>query len=135
MKKSEDIENLGLEDLEAIAGDQSVKIPPTLDGRIADTLTAAVMAEESENRQPESTRIVRYSIIGSVAAAAAGLALILIPGNSPRDTYDDPAAAYAQLEKTFSLISSKISEGVEIASEAKPIVEKTNNVINRINGK
>ncbi|MBO4498655.1 MAG: hypothetical protein J5732_00175 [Bacteroidaceae bacterium] len=135
MKQLEEVENMSLETLETIAGDQSVKIPPTLDGIIADTLTAAALSEKGGTGYRKRTPIARYCIVGSAAAAAAGLAIILTLGNSPRDTFDDPAIAYAQLEKTFSLMSSKINAGIEIASEAKPVIEKTNEAINKINGK
>ena len=40
-------------------------------------------------------------------------------------TFDDPLLAYAELEKTFSYISSKVDRGLDLASAAEPALEKT----------
>ena len=43
--------------------------------------------------------------------------------DEPKDTFDDPKQAYAELERTMSLISSKMQQGMELASEAVPVIE------------
>ncbi len=73
---------------------------------------------------PKSAQTVRRLILATTTAAAC-LAVFLTVRNQPKDTFDDPHLAYAELEKTFSYISSKVDKGLEIASEAEPVFTKT----------
>ena len=59
------------------------------------------------------------------------MGLILAIPSQPKDTFSDPELAYAEIEKTFLYISSKMDRGLEIASEAEPVLETANNAINR----
>lgn len=72
-------------------------------------------------------------------AAAAAIALLLIlprPGQSQlKDTYDDPELAYAQIEETFKLISSKMADGVALAAESGKQAGKPAQIIDKINRK
>ena len=67
-----------------------------------------------------------------VAAAAA---LVLVPHGGPKDTFDDPYLAYAEVEKAFQTISEKMSAGVEIAREARTVSETTQNILDKIQSK
>lgn len=130
MKRIEDIENLDLEALEAAALEESVAIPEGLKERIEATLAARTFAE------PEPRPVRRRWVPYAAAAAAAALVLLLIlPSrlSNPKDTFDDPRLAYAQVEKTFQLISDKMAPGVEKAAEARTIAEKPLNILEKIN--
>ncbi len=133
MKQIEEIEKMSLEALETQAGDCSVKIPPTLNTGIARALTAAAAAGKLRQEEGKSHRAARYSIVGLITATAAGLLLLFTVGRRPHDTFDNPAEAYAQLERTLSYMTSKVAQGMDIASEANPVIEKTNGVINNLN--
>lgn len=128
MKSIEDIRNMSIEALEAIADDASVKAPESLNGRLEDAMTAVSLKKEKSTR-----RSVYYAAFGTLAAAAAGLAVLLSLPTQPKDTFTDPAEAYAELEKTFSYISRKVEMGRSIVEEAEPAMEMTSNIIDKIN--
>ena len=133
MKRIEDIEKLGPEEFEKILSDSSVKVPENLGRRIEDALTAA-QAVKSTRKSP--------SWKFAIAPAAAAVAAALIGGvnyqNSsrmPADTFEDPAAAYAELERTFGYISSKINTGRELTDAALSQTGKASQIIENINKK
>lgn len=126
MKRIEDIERLSIDDLENRAKGCMVEVPSDLSNRVK----AAIAVSELYERRKPTHPAVRI-ISGAFAIAAACLAVILIVSQRPEDTYSDPKLAYAELEKTFGYISSKMNKGFEIASTAEPVIEKTNNVINK----
>ena len=66
-----------------------------------------------------------YAVGTVLIALAASLAVILSLPRQPKDTFDDPMLAYAEIEKTFSYITSKMNRGMDLASEAGPVLEKT----------
>ena len=64
------------------------------------------------------------------------LALVLLKPemqkNTLQDTFDDPYMAYAQVEKAFAEISNKMSMGVEMVAQAKPLAEKPMEILNNV---
>ena len=52
--------------------------------------------------------------------------------NTLQDTFDDPYMAYAQVEKAFAEISNKMSMGVEMVAQAKPLAEKPMEILNNV---
>jgi len=131
MKRSEDIENLGLEELERMADESAVKVPDDLFGKVEDAILASALMEEEKARAAVRRPLSGYAIGGILAAAVASLVLLLSLPHAPKDTFDDPLVAYAELEKTFSYISSKVDRGLDIAAEAEPAIEKTTGALNR----
>jgi len=130
MKRLEDIENLSLEELERISDDKSVKVPEGVSASLEDAVAATAVAEQGTAgsvRRP----VAGYALGGVLAAAVAGLAIVLSLPRAPKDTFDDPLMAYAELEKTFSYISSKVDRGLELAAEAEPAFEKTAGTLNK----
>ena len=136
MKRIEDIEKMGLEELEAAAMGEKVEVPQGLAGRIQERILAAELAKELPVRKPkvQRKRILQYS--GITAAAVVVLALVLLkPGmekDTLQDTFDDPYMAYAQVEKAFAEISSKMSLGVEMVAQVKPLAEKPMEILNNV---
>lgn len=126
MKTLEEIEKLDFSQLEAYAADRSVEAPTDL----MDKIKAAGLAQamNSGNRKKIIPSAWRPALAGALAAAA-GLAIVLSIPRQPEDTFDDPRLAYAELERTFDLISSKVDKGLELAGEAGPIIEKTNDIL------
>ncbi len=120
MKHIEDIEKMSVEELISIAEDMPVEVPDDLDKNISE----AIMAQAALADIPKAAQTVRRLILATTAAAAC-LTVFLTVRNQPKDTFDDPHLAYAELEKTFSYISSKVDKGLEIASEAEPVFTKT----------
>lgn len=126
MKTLEEIEKLDFSQLEAYAEDRSIEAPADLMDRIKAAGLAQAM--KPDNRKKRVLSAWRPALAGALAVAA-GLAIVLSIPRQPEDTFDDPRLAYAELERTFNLISSKVDKGLEIAGEAGPIIEKTNEAL------
>lgn len=107
-----DIQDMNFEELAAIAGDKSVPVPENLRKDISTALDTLELV--SNGRSGHTRRLITVcSIAASIALCAfAGMELI---GQEPRpeDTFDDPYLAYAQLEKAFDLISTKMQDVAE----------------------
>lgn len=133
MKRQEDIERIDLEELERIASDSSVQVPESLHRRIEDALTAACAVKSVPDR-----KVWRFALIPAAVAVAAALMVGLnyqSASRVPADTFTDPQAAYAELERTFGYISSKINAGREMTDAALSQVDKASRIIDSINKK
>ena len=136
MKRIEDIEKMGLEELEAAAMGEKVEVPQGLAERIQERILAAELAKELPVRKPkvQRKRILQFS--GIAAAAVVVFALVLLkPGmqkDSLQDTFEDPYMAYAQVEKAFAEISNKMSIGVEMVAQTKPLAERPMEILNNV---
>lgn len=131
MKRIEDIEKLGPEEFERILSDSSVKVPENLGRQIEDALTAA-QTVKSTRRNPNW----KFAIAPTAVAIAAALIVGVNYQNSsrmPADTFDDPAAAYAELERTFGYISNKIGTGRKLTDAALSQANKASQIIENIN--
>jgi hypothetical protein len=128
MKRLEDIERMSPEELDRIAGASGAEIPADLGERLGNAVLAAAAAEDGRSAR-RSTRF-GYAAGAVTAVALASLAIVLSLPHAPKDTFDDPLLAYAELEKTFSYISSKVDRGLDIAAVAEPAIEKTTGAIN-----
>lgn len=125
------IENDILE-LKAIAEDSSISAPEGLKDEIASSLDTLSFLDEKPLRKP-----LTYAL-----SVAASLVLILGIGlnlgthrydRMPEDTFSDPYLAYAELEKTFEMISSKMDKGLSIAQEAENVLAKTSEIMEKMN--
>lgn len=133
MKRREDIERIDLEELEKIASDSSVSVPESLHRRVEDALTAACAVKSVPGR-----KAWRFALIPAAVAVAAALTVGLnyqSASRMPADTFTDPQAAYAELERTFGYISSKINAGREMTDAALSQVDKASRIIDNINKK
>lgn len=128
MKQIEELESLGWEELELSALQDPAPVPEGLKERIAASLAAETAVRESAGRRFP----VRAASFTALAAAAALAAVLILPGlrqQEPKDTFDDPYLAYAEVERVFQTISEKMVTGVDIAREAKPVADKTLDVL------
>lgn len=133
MKRKEDIERMDLEELEKIASDSSVPVPEGLHRRVEDALTAACAVKSVPGR-----KAWRFALISAAVAVAAALTVGLnyqSASRMPADTFTDPQEAYAELERTFGYISSKINAGREMTDAALSQVDKASRIIDNINKK
>lgn len=128
MKSLEEIEKLSLEDLEGISADSNVKVSEGLKTRVVTELVAFECREQAKKAR---LRLRCAFATASLAAAFATVALVILP-QTPKDTYDDPELARAELERAFAYISGKIDKGLDLAEESVPIVEKPFEMISRI---
>lgn len=135
MRSIEEIEGLSLEELEAIASDSRVEAPEGLQERIAAGLAAAeeLDAEELDSEEHSKPVTSHRTIWAMAAAACAALVIAVSLPRQPKDTFDDPALAYAEIERTFAYISSKMDKGVTFAEEAESYLGRSSEVIARMN--
>lgn len=129
MKQLEDIEKMDWQELENAALQENAPVPAGFEQRLTETLAAGRLAGVQPRRKAG-----RRILWASLAAAAAAAALIALPrtgGLEPEDTFDDPRLAYAEVEKTFDLISKKMAAGLERAGEAQMLAEKPLEILNK----
>lgn len=131
MKRIEDIEKLTLEDLERLSDDESVAVPESLGKGIENRILASEILRHDSPRP--SMRL--WKRIVPVFAAAAVIAVVAIglglhrSAVTPVDTFDSPEEAYAQVERTFAMIGSKVGKGKSITDAALPHMQKTSKLI------
>ena len=114
MKTIDEISRLSAEDLERISLDESIPVPEELSGRVGATLSRA----RSRSR-------ARWAVPAAAAAAvlvAVGIGLTRNP--EPKDTFDDPYLAYAEVERVFSKISGAVAYGAEKVNESEQTLDK-----------
>ena len=123
MKSIEDIEKLSIEELEQAA--QGAPVPEGLSERLQSALAAEAFLQESAGQPPvvipslagkrlgkkSAGRLLQTGILSSLAIAAAIAAVVLLhTPSAPKDTFDDPLLAYAQVEETLQYISNHINK-------------------------
>lgn len=120
MKSIHDIEKMTLEELEALSLDETIAVPEDLGIRVEGALKKGIKDRKAARG------------IGVAAAAAllvgAGFGLAGL-NDSPEDTFDDPYLAYAQVEKTLSMISESMKRGLEMAGESEAIIARTTEIL------
>ena len=118
MKSIDEISRLSAEDLERIALDESIPVPEELSGKVQEALARA-----DANARTRRLRWILPST-GIAAAAAILLAVGLTRNPEPKDTFDDPYLAYAEVERVFSKISGTVAYGAEKVSQSEQTLDK-----------
>ena len=127
-----EMEDMSIKELEAIALDSSIQVPDKFGQSIRQGIDTLAFLEGASSSRP---RRIWYA-----ASIAASLALLVGIGlgvngymNRPKDTFSDPHQAYAMLEESFSLISSKMDKGVaSLTHETEAVLTKTNEIIDKL---
>ena len=115
MKSIDEITRLSAEDLERIALDESIPVPEELSGKVQEAVRSA------------SNRRFRRALPAGIAAAAVALVAVgiaLTRNPEPKDTFDDPYLAYAEVEKVFAKISGTVAYGAEKVNESEQTLDK-----------
>ena len=128
MKSLKDIENMSLEELERASLDERTAVPEGFSERIQISVDAqSIIDEIKEDSHPG--RMVR--IVGAAASVAvlAGVGFgIARWQNEPKDTFDDPYMAYAELEKAFAIMSGGVQKALAMAEESEAALDKVTSV-------
>ena len=90
-----------------------------LEDKLKATILAAEMTGTAEIKR-KAPAVGRWAVPAFALAAAAAVLLI---SRSPKDTFDSPELAYAELERTFAYISQKIDTGAGIAASGEARLE------------
>ena len=110
MKNLDEITRLTADDLERISLDESIPVPEELSGKV---------------QQAVRGRTLRWAVPTGVAAAIAILLAAGLTRNpEPKDTFDDPYLAYAEVEKVFSKISGTVAYGADKIYESEATLDK-----------
>ena len=132
MKDIETIDKLSLEELEAISNDATL---PAGNAGANEIIAKLELAEEAKSG---SSRKVYVSWISGIAASfilMLGIGLALQQSRAPKDTFDDPMLAYAQVQEVFRQIGSGVQQGRDAVAESEQMIsnemEKTINKIKR----
>ena len=125
MKRIDEIENLTAEELEALAMSQSPEVPESLARDIEELLIASSVRNKARRPIPFASIVTGIAVAASLTVAG----VVLFRGDHPADTFDDPAQAYAEVERTFAYISQKMSPGLSLAAEGKTIFDNTTDVL------
>ena len=128
MKTPDEIKSLTARDLERISLDGNVPVPEELAGRVQDALNGEPDRIATAHRTNRSARKYGASVF-AVAAAISLFALgavFLNRERNPKDTFDDPYEAYAEVEKAFAKISGTLAYGADKISESESTLDKLN---------
>ena len=128
MKSIKEIENMSLEELIAVSSDEATAVPEGFAERIGKQVEAHKIARDLEN---DADRVKTVRWIGAAAAVTllAGTALGIVNWQKqPKDTFDDPYLAYAELEKAFATMSEGLQKGLAMADKSEDIIDRTINV-------
>lgn len=97
----------------------------TLEDKLKAAVLAAALEEEGRKSRKSALPVLKWALPALAAACIA--AAIFIPGG-PKDTFDSPELAYAEVERTFAYISQKIEKGSDIAARAEEPIETIKNI-------
>lgn len=119
---------MSLEELIAVSSDEATAVPEGFAERIGKQVEAHKIARDLEN---DADRVKTVRWIGAAAAVTllAGTALGIVNWQKqPKDTFDDPYLAYAELEKAFATMSDSLQKGLAMADKSEDIIDRTINV-------
>lgn len=129
MKSVKDIENMSLEQLEAVSMDESIKVPEGFAERMKDEVGILERLTEDEPQKAGRVRTLRIASIAAAVAILAGVGFgVLRWQNEPKDTFDDPYLAYAELEKAFAKVSDGMQKGLAMVEESEAAMDKVTSI-------
>lgn len=128
MKSLKDIESMSLEELERASLDERTPLPEGFAERIQASVDVQGIIDGIEEGSHHG-RMVR--IVGAAASVAvlAGIGFGIAQWqNEPKDTFDDPYMAYAELEKAFAIMSGGVQKALAMAEESEAALDKVTSV-------
>lgn len=153
MKRIEDIEKMEISDLEKVAMDEKVAVPEGVGEDIDALLSSLELSEkilglseatavsEKDRQSDHTVAMVRHSRpatwlrVSGIAAAVSllvGIGLSIAPREKELvDTFDDPALAYAQIEKAMLKIGGGLKDGISSVQRGNECIETPIEIINQ----
>ena len=120
MKSIKDIEKMTLEELEAVSMDEGIAVPEGF----MESMEARLNSRQAGRK---SLRIISIAAAASLLVGAGfGLAGLK---DHPKDTFDDPYLAYAQVEKALSMMSEGMKKGFDMADDSEAIIIRTTEIL------
>lgn len=153
MKRIEDVEKMEISDLESASMDEKVEVPAGLGQDIDALLSSLELSEKildlseatavsEKDRQSDHTvamvrhfRPATWLRVSGIAAAVSllvGIGLSIAPREKELvDTFDDPALAYAQIEKAMLKIGGGLKDGISSVQRGNECIETPIEIINQ----
>ena len=129
MKSIKEIENMSLEQLEAVSMDGNIAVPEGFADRLKEDFGTLERLTADEAQYARRVRTIRFASMAASVAALAGIGLGIAGWqNEPKDTFDDPYKAYAELEKAFSAMSGGVQKALAMAEESETALDKVASV-------
>ncbi len=119
---------MSLEQLEAVSLDESIPVPEGFDKRLSESMMAAQTVDLliGDEERPHRRKALRTAATAAAVTllVGAGVALTL-KSERPKDTFDDPYLAYAQVQIAFERISDGLQKGMAMADDSQNIIDRT----------
>ena len=116
MKSIKDIEQITPEELEAISLNENIFVPHNLDHRIQSRILS---------KKKKTYRMI--SVAAAITVIATGLSLALMD-DEPKDTFDNPYLAYAELERAFATMSEGMKRGMDMVENSESVIKKSTEI-------
>lgn len=116
MKSLKDIEQITTEELEVISLDEKIVVPHDLEYKIQSRILGKKKKIYS-----------MISVAAAIAVIVTGLGLSNL-SNEPKDTFDDPYLAYAELEKAFATMSEGMKKGMDMVETSESVIKKSTEI-------
>ena len=116
MKAIKDIEHITIEELEAISLDEKIVVPHDLDDKIQSRILG---------KKRNLYRMI--SVAAAITVIVTGLGMSIL-NNEPKDTFNDPYLAYAELEKAFTIMSEGMKKGMDMVEASESVIEKSTEI-------
>lgn len=131
MKDIETIEKMTPEELEAISNDTTLPAGST---GAKELIAKLDIAQEVKGRPSRRLYVSWISGIAATFILMLGIGIAL-QNRGPKDTFDDPELAYAQVQEVFSRIGAGVQQGKDAVDESGQLItsemEKTINKLTR----
>lgn len=128
MKSLKEIEDISLEELEAVSQDEAMTVPEGFRQRLEDELNAQTKLETMKE-EPRKIRLVPVIGVAASVLLLIGIGLGIARWQSePKDTFTDPYLAYAELEKAFSTMSEGMNKALAMADKSETIIDRATSV-------
>lgn len=107
-----------LEELDAVSRDEGIAVPEGLSERVRSRLEGGVRKRKA----------FRMAGVAAAVAIVAGLSLSG-PEREPKDTFDDPYLAYAEVEKALAMVSEGMRKGIDMVEESESVIERSTEIL------
>ena len=129
MKSIKEMENISLDQLEAVSMDRNIPVPEGFAERLKEDIGTLERLTADDTENVRRVRTVRIISTAAAAALLVGTGFGIARWQSePKDTFDDPYMAYAELEKAFATMSGGMQKALAMAEESEAALDKVTSI-------